>query len=345
MSTAYSSFPKAILVHNKKHRWGTCISFHNNSTLINLPSASKSLLDLIADNAQAHSLRAKVIWAKVTFLSTSSYPLSSHFILPPSFSRQLTPWLLYGTSKAHVCWLQGYVLGLWDGDWWAGGGQPVRPLPVLWPTIGTTAGPPPGSQPAAPVIGSLELICPAEPCKAPFVPSCRLDHAGDRHSSLDWLSVSQPVAIHIQAQTQAQPGCNEIVTWIPSQSEHGGKEVLWGKEGAGGREYRRGWFQQELGCSVNRAGSQQGHYLAPNLSSGTALKGCLCLGLMRKAQDAMSEGNNQRGPFITLAACAPGQGPPAHFCGDEIYDKPLSEAKSRQQSSNTHRPPGILWPP
>lgn len=60
---------------------------------------------------------------------------------------------------------------------------------------------------------------------------------------------------------------------------------------------------------MNRTGSQQGHYLAPNLSSGTALKGCLCLGLMRKAQDAMSEGNNQRGPFITLAACAPGQGP------------------------------------
>ena len=95
-------------------------------------------------------------------------------------------------------------------------------------------------------------------------------------------------------------------------------------------------------ASANRAGSQQGHYLAPNLSSGTALKGCLCLGLMRKAQDAMSEGNNQHGPFITLAACAPGQGPPAHFCGDEIYDKPLSEAESRQQSSNTHRPPGIL---
>lgn len=93
---------------------------------------------------------------------------------------------------------------------------------------------------------------------------------------------------------------------------------------------------------MNRAGSQQGHYLAPNLNSGTALKGCLCLGLMRKAQDAMSEGNNQHGPFITLAACAPGQGPPAHFCGDEIYDKPLSEAESRQQSSNTHRPPGIL---
>lgn len=93
---------------------------------------------------------------------------------------------------------------------------------------------------------------------------------------------------------------------------------------------------------MNRTGSQQGHYLTPNLSSGTALKGCLCLGLMRKAQDAMSEGNNQRGPFITLAACAPGQGPRAHFCGDEIYDKPLSEAESRQQSSNTHRPAGIL---
>lgn len=101
-------------------------------------------------------------------------------------------------------------------------------------------------------------------------------------------------------------------------------------------------MEQELCLSANRAGSEQGHYLLPNLSSGKALKGCLCLGLMWKAQDAMSEGNNQHGPFITLAACAPGQGPPAHFCGDEIYDKPLSEAESRQQSSNTHRPPGIL---
>lgn len=88
--------------------------------------------------------------------------------------------------------------------------------------------------------------------------------------------------------------------------------------------------------------SEQDHYLAPNLRTGTALKGCLCLGLMQKAQDAMSEGNNQHGPFIMLATRAPGQGPPAHFCGDEIYDKPLSEAESRQQSSNTHRPPGIL---
>lgn len=103
---------------------------------------------------------------------------------------------------------------------------------------------------------------------------------------------------------------------------------------------RRGEAVTERRTSTE--GSQQGHYLAPNLSSGAALKGCLCLGLMRKAQDAMSEGNNQHEPFITLAACAPGQGPPAHFCGDEIYDKPLSEAKSRQQSSNTHRPPGIL---
>lgn len=93
---------------------------------------------------------------------------------------------------------------------------------------------------------------------------------------------------------------------------------------------------------MNKTGSQQGHYLTPNLSSGTAQKGCLCLGLMRKAQDAMSEGNNQRGPFTTLAACAPGQDPRAHFCGDEIYDKPLSKAESRQQSSNTHRPAGIL---
>ncbi|CAB1452910.1 unnamed protein product [Pleuronectes platessa] len=133
--------------------------------------------------------------------------------------------------------------------------------------------------------------------------SSKLDQAGERLSSLDWLSVSQPVAILIHSQVLARPSHHQIK------------------------------------CG---AGSQQGHYLAPNLSSGTALKGCLCLGLMRKAQDAMSEGNNQHGPFITLAACAPGQGPPAHFCGDEIYDKPLSEAESRQQSSNTHRPPGIL---
>lgn len=115
------------------------------------------------------------------------------------------------------------------------------------------------------------------------------------------------------------------------------------QEKSKGKEYgrERGVFQ-DLCLLVNRAGSEQDHYLAPNLSSGTALKGCLCLGLMQKAQDAMSEGNNQHGPFITLATRAPGQGPPAHFCGDEIYDKPLSEAESRQQSSNTHRPPGIL---
>jgi len=121
-----------------------------------------------------------------------------------------------------------------------------------------------------------------------------------------------------------------------------------GKKKGGLMRRRTSWkernIEEEGFClSVNRAGSQQGHYLPPNLSSGTALKGCLCLGLMRKAQDAMSEGNNQHGPFITLAAaCAPGHGPPAHFCRDEIYDKPLSEAKSRQQSRNTHRPPGIL---
>lgn len=55
-------------------------------------------------------------------------------------------------------------------------------------------------------------------------------------------------------------------------------------------------ISQGLCLSVNRVGSQQDHYLAPNLSFGKALKGCLCLGLMWKAQDAMSEGNNQRGP-------------------------------------------------
>lgn len=100
------------------------------------------------------------------------------------------------------------------GDYWAGGGfavcVPVRPLPVQWPTAGATAGPLPASQPAASAIGSLELIHPAEPCKAPFVPSCRLDQAGDRHSSLDWLSVSQPMAIHIQAQAQARPSHHQI---------------------------------------------------------------------------------------------------------------------------------------
>lgn len=87
---------------------------------------------------------------------------------------------------------------------------PVRPLPVLWPTAGAPAGLLPASQPAAPAIGSLELIHPAEPCKAPFVPSCRLDQAGDRHSSLDWLSVSQPMAIHIQAQARAWPSHHQI---------------------------------------------------------------------------------------------------------------------------------------
>lgn len=104
--------------------------------------------------------------------------------------------------------------------------------------------------------------------------------------------------------------CSEIVSpefrHSPNTVERWSDEE---KEQAGGKEYGRRGFQQELCLSVNRAGSQQGHYLAPNLSSGTALKGCLCLGLMRKAQDAMSEGNNQHGPFITLAACAPGQGP------------------------------------
>lgn len=130
--------------------------------------------------------------------------------------------------------------------------------------------------------------------------------------------------------------------WIPSQAYATEKAEEWASE----KEYLRGrGIFQELCLSLNRAGSEQDHYLASNLSSGTALKGCLCLRLMQKAQDAMSEGNNQHGPFITLATRAPGQGPPAHFCWDEIYDKPLSEAESRQQSSNTHRPPGILWPP
>ena len=81
-----------------------------------------------------------------------------------------------------------------------------------------------------------------------------------------------------------------------------------GRGGAGG--FGRGDVSnRSYPVQWNRAGSQQGHYLATNLSSGTAVKGCLCLGLMRKAQDAMSEGNNQRGPFIMLAACAPGQAP------------------------------------
>lgn len=254
-------------------------------------------------------------------------------------------------------------LGVYDGHYCAWGGFAVCTcIPMQWPTAGATAGLLLARQPTALAIGSLELIHPAEPCKAPFVPSCRLDQAGDRYSSLDWLSVSQPMAIHIQAQAQAQPSHHQIkdgwmgawggwamegmeqncATWIPSQCDHCEKG---GKEHAGGKEYWRGGFQQEFCLLVNRAGYEQDHYLAPNLSSGTALKGCLCLGLMWKAQDAMSEGNNQHRPFITLAACAPGQGPLAHFCGDEIYDKPLSEAESRQQSSNTHRPPGILWPP
>lgn len=118
------------------------------------------------------------------------------------------------------------------------------------------------------------------------------------------------------------------------------------KPGNEHQEYGRGWgLFQKLCLLVNRAGPEKDHYLAPNLRSGTALKGCLCLALIRKTLDAMSEGNNQHGSFITSATHAPGQGPPAHFCGDEIYDKPLSKAESRQQSSNTHRPPGILWPP
>lgn len=169
------------------------------------------------------------------------------------------------------------------------------------------------------------------------------------------------MAINIQAQTQAWSSQHQInagwtgavgIAWagmdqnyatrIPSQVDGNGKAEKW----ASGKEYGRGKGGfQKLCLLLNRAGSEQDYYLAPNLSSGTALKGCLCLGLMQKAQDAMSEGNNQHGPFITLATRAPGQGPPAHFCGDEIYDKPLSEAESRQQSSNTHRPPGILWPP
>lgn len=128
---------------------------------------------------------------------------------------------------------------------------------------------------------------------------------------------------------------------VPPEFRH--RQIAMKKKGNKHQEYgrRRGLFQEPC-LLVNRAGPEQDHYLAPNLSSGTAVKGCLCLGLMRKTQDAMSEGNNHHGPFITLATHAPGQGPPAHFCGDEIYDKPLSEAESRQQSSNTHRPPGIL---
>lgn len=97
-------------------------------------------------------------------------------------------------------------------------------------------------------------------------------------------------------------------TWIPSQADGNEKAKEWAPENEYGSGRGRGIFQ-ELCLFLNRAESEQDHYLAPNLSSGTALKGCLCLGLMQKAQDAMSEGNNQHGPFITLATCAPGQGP------------------------------------
>lgn len=80
--------------------------------------------------------------------------------------------------------------------------------PLLWPQQAVFQH---ASQPASsPAIGSLELIHPAEPCKAPFVPSCRLDQAGDRHSSLDWLSVSQPMAIHVQTQARARPSHHQI---------------------------------------------------------------------------------------------------------------------------------------
>lgn len=61
-------------------------------------------------------------------------------------------------------------------------------------------------QPAAPAIGFLELIHPAEPCKAPFVPSCRLDQAGDRHArSRLAITFTACGAVGIQAQAPA-PG-------------------------------------------------------------------------------------------------------------------------------------------
>ena len=105
----------------------------------------------------------------------------------------------------------------------------LRPPPVLCdPRRG-----PPLPPRATPLIGSLSLIRPAEPCKAPFVPSCRPDLAGDRLSSLDWLSVSQPWAVLVQEQAPAKPPSNRVKekkkrngngeTEIRPRSEHSGR--------------------------------------------------------------------------------------------------------------------------
>lgn len=69
------------------------------------------------------------------------------------------------------------------------------------------------------------------------------------------------------------------------------------------------------------------------------MKGCLCVGLILKPQDLMSVGKNQHGTHTAAFSCfwpAPG----ARFLGDENSDKPFSQAESRQQSNNTHRPRG-----
>lgn len=146
-------------------------------------------------NTIVHS--ATLFHQKIIVPISSSYVLRANFIcalftFPSTFSCTLSLHLLQGSSPL-----------IFELNFWLF--VPVQPLPVQWPTTGATAGPLPASQPGAPAIGSLELIHPAEPCKAPFVPSSRLDQTGDRHFSLDWLSVSQPVAINIQAQTRAWP--------------------------------------------------------------------------------------------------------------------------------------------
>lgn len=52
------------------------------------------------------------------------------------------------------------------------------------------------------------------------------------------------------------------------------------------------------------------------------MKGCLCVGLIKKPQDFMSVGNNQHGTHNAAFCFWPA--PRANFLGDENYDKPFS---------------------
>lgn len=68
---------------------------------------------------------------------------------------------------------------------------------------------------------------------------------------------------------------------VPPEFRH--RQIAMKKKGNEHQEYgRRSGLFQEPCLLVKRAGPEQDHYLAPNLSSGTAMKGCLCLGLMQK---------------------------------------------------------------